>query len=223
MTTPTVRVLIASPLEPHLIDRVRAVDPRLDVAYRADLLGQPRYPGDHAAPATRTPPQEAEWTRLLREAEIMFDVSRPGGEDLPRQAPRLRWIQLSSSGVGTFVERTGLGGSSVVVTNAAGVHATPLAEFVLFAMLYFAKRMPRATSAATAGSALPSTRSRARRWASWGSAGWGRRSRERRARTGCASSRPGARGLTGAPLGTSIRCSRRPVSTAFWGQATTSP
>jgi phosphoglycerate dehydrogenase-like enzyme len=29
------------------------------------------------------------------------------------------------------------------VTNAAGVHATPLAEFVLFAMLYFAKRMPR--------------------------------------------------------------------------------
>ena len=143
MTIQPVRVLIASPLEPQLIDRIRAVDPRLDVVYHADLLGRPRYPGDHTAPATRTPQQEAEWTTLLAEAEVMFDISRPGGEDLPRQAPRLRWIQLSSSGVGQFVERTGLGGSSVVVTNAAGVHATPLAEFVLFAMLYFAKRMPR--------------------------------------------------------------------------------
>ena len=38
--------------------------------------------------------------------------------------------------------------------------------------------MSWATSAATAGSALPSTRSRARRWASSASAGWGRRSPE---------------------------------------------
>ena len=37
----------------------------------------------------------------------------------------------------------GLGDRPIVVTNAAGLHATPLAEFVLFAMLYFAKRMPR--------------------------------------------------------------------------------
>jgi phosphoglycerate dehydrogenase-like enzyme len=143
MTTPTVRVLIASTLEPHLIDRIRAVDPRLDVVYPVHLLGRPRYRGDHTAPACHTPQQEAEWSRLLAEAEVMFDLLRPGGEDLPRRAPRLRWIQLSSSGVGQLVERTGLGGSPVVVTNAAGVHATPLAEFVLFAMLYFAKRMPR--------------------------------------------------------------------------------
>ena len=45
--------------------------------------------------------------------------------------------------MGHFVEQTGLGDRPIIVTNAAGVHATPLAEFVLFAMLYFAKRMPR--------------------------------------------------------------------------------
>jgi phosphoglycerate dehydrogenase-like enzyme len=136
-------VLIASALESPLIDRIRAVDRRLDVVHRADLVGQPRYPGDHTAPVTRSPTEAAEWAALVAEAEVMFDVDRASLGDLARQAPRLRWIQLSSSGVGHLVERMGPGDRPIVVTNAAGVHATPLAEFVLFAMLYFAKRMPR--------------------------------------------------------------------------------
>jgi phosphoglycerate dehydrogenase-like enzyme len=138
-----VRVLIASALEPPLIERIRAVDPRLDVVYRADLIGRPRYPGDHTAPMTRTPAQAAEWASLVAEAEVMLDVDRATERDLARQAPRLRWIQLSSSGVVHIVEQMGLGDRPIVVTNAAGMHALPLAEFVLFAMLYFAKRMPR--------------------------------------------------------------------------------
>ena len=37
MTGPApVRVLIASYLEPHLVDRIRSVDPRIAVTYRAD-------------------------------------------------------------------------------------------------------------------------------------------------------------------------------------------
>ena len=137
------RVLIASALEPPLIERIRAVDPRLDIVYRADLIGRPRYPGDHTAPMTRTPAQAAEWASLVAEAEVMLDVDRATERDLARQAPRLRWIQLSSSGVVHIVEQMGLGDRPIVVTNAAGMHALPLAEFVLFAMLYFAKRMPR--------------------------------------------------------------------------------
>jgi glyoxylate/hydroxypyruvate reductase len=143
MTTRAVRVLIASALEAPLIERIRAVDPRLDIVYRPELIGRPRYPGDHTAPATRTPAQAAEWAALVAEAEVMFDLDRATERDLARQAPRLRWIQLSSSGVGQIVTSMGLGDAPVVVTNAAGLHATPLAEFVLFAMLYFAKRMPR--------------------------------------------------------------------------------
>ncbi len=137
------RVLIASYLEPHLVERIRGVDPRFEVMYRPDLLGRPRYPGDHTAPMQRTPAQDQEWAALVAEAEILFDVYRPQSDDLPRRAPKLGWIQFSSSGIGKFVEQMGLARTSIIVTNAAGVHATPLAEFVLFAMLYFAKEMPR--------------------------------------------------------------------------------
>jgi phosphoglycerate dehydrogenase-like enzyme len=138
-----VRVLIASALTPALVERIRAVHPRLDVVYRADLIGQPRYPGDHTAPVDRTPAQAAEWAALVAEAEVMLDVVRTSERDLARQAPRLRWIQLSSSGVAQIVAHMGLGDRPVVVTNAAGLHAAALAEFVLLAMLYFAKRLPR--------------------------------------------------------------------------------
>ena len=145
MTKPAlpVRVLIASFLEPHLVDRIRSVDSRIAVTYRADLVGQPRYPGDHTAPMKRTPDQDAEWDRLVAEAEVMFDAYRPRSDDLPRRAPHLRWIQFSSSGVAGFVHAMNLDRADVVVTNAAGIHARALAEFVVFAMLYFAKRLPR--------------------------------------------------------------------------------
>ena len=63
---PPVRVLIASFLEPHLVDRIRSVDLRIAVTYRADLVGQPRYPGDHTAPMKRSPDQDAEWDRDRR-------------------------------------------------------------------------------------------------------------------------------------------------------------
>jgi phosphoglycerate dehydrogenase-like enzyme len=143
MTNDHIRVLITSPLDPKLVERIAAVDPRLSVVYRPDLVGQARFPGDHSNPVNRTEAQKAEWASLLAEAEVLFDIDRPSGADMPRLAPRLRWIQTTSSGVGEWVTRVGLVDSPVIVTNAAGVHAVPLAEFVLLSMLYFAKGMPR--------------------------------------------------------------------------------
>ena len=138
-----VRVLIASPLEAELVARVAAVDPRVDVIYRPDLLGAPRYVGDHTPPVERNPEQAAEWAELLASAEVLFDVDPPNVRaGLVERAPHVRWIQASSSGVGGWIQRLGLVDTPVQVTNAAGVHAVPLAEFALLAMLYFAKRMP---------------------------------------------------------------------------------
>jgi glyoxylate/hydroxypyruvate reductase len=137
-----VRVLLASPLESELVQRIATLDQRLNVVYRPDLVGQPRFPADHHPVVERTPAQAAEWAGLLAEAEVLFDVDQPSTQGLLGRAPCLRWIQSSSSGVGEWVRRLELVDSPIIVTNAAGIHATPLAEFVLFAMLYFAKRWP---------------------------------------------------------------------------------
>lgn len=138
-----IRVLIGSALEPELVQQIRAVDPRLEVIYRPDLLGRPRFPGDHTAPMERTEAQEQEWAQLMAGAEVMFDAYRPSSSELPRRAPRLRWIQFSSSGVGHLVRLMGLADSNVVITNVAGIHGAPLAEFVLLSMLFFARDLPR--------------------------------------------------------------------------------
>ena len=138
-----VHVLIASPLESELVQRVQAVDPRLDVVYRDDLLAPPRYPGDHHPHIQRSLDQAAEWAALLSQAEVLFDVDGPSMSDFEARVPRLRWIQASSSGIGEWVRRLGIVDSPIVVTNAAGIHSVPLAEFVVFAMLYFARSWQR--------------------------------------------------------------------------------
>src|ERR1700716_1415565 len=115
----------------------------LDVVYRDDLLAPPRYPGDHHPHVQRSPEQAAEWAALLSQAEVLFDVDGPSTSDFEARVPRLRWIQASSSGIGEWVRMLGIVDSPIVVTNAAGIHSVPLAEFVLFAMLYFARSWPR--------------------------------------------------------------------------------
>jgi phosphoglycerate dehydrogenase-like enzyme len=125
------------------VARIAAVDPRYSITYRGDLLGQPRYHGDHFPPFERSPDQEREWAALLARAEVLFDVDQPSTSNLRRRAPRLRWLQTTSSGVGELVRRLGIVDDPIVVTNAAGIHAVPLAEFCLFAMLYFARSWSR--------------------------------------------------------------------------------
>jgi glyoxylate/hydroxypyruvate reductase A len=128
------RLVVTTPLEPELVERIRAVDERVDVSYPAELLAAPRYPSDHPfAPA------DDRWGPLLDEAEILFDFGPLELAPTLASRERLRWIQGTSAGVGRFVERIGLLESDVVVTTASGVHARPLAEFALLAMLMFGK------------------------------------------------------------------------------------
>ncbi len=135
-----VTLLIGSPLEPELVERIRAVDPRLAVIFRPDLLGTPRYTADHHPPAGRDAAREAAFRALLAEAEILFDFDLDTAPELTTLAPRLRWVQTTSAGVGQAVRRYGLDKTDVIVTTASGVHAGPLAEFVMLAVLIFTKR-----------------------------------------------------------------------------------
>jgi glyoxylate/hydroxypyruvate reductase A len=133
-------VLIAAPIEREHVDRIRALDPRIEVLHDPDLLPRPRYVSDHAgAPLQRTPEQEARFLEMLSRAEVVFDFPSGHFRDLPAVAPRLRWLQSTSAGIGQMVKRVGLDRTDITFTTASGVHARPLADFCLMAMLMFAK------------------------------------------------------------------------------------
>ena len=133
------KVLIASYLEPEHIDRIRREVPQVDVIYRPDLIGAPLYHAHHTAIIERTPAQEAEWRALLAQAEILFDFDATHREDLPQLAHNLKWIQTTSAGIGQSVKRYGYDKQDWIFTTASGVHARPLAEFCLMAMLMSVK------------------------------------------------------------------------------------
>lgn len=142
MSTP-VNVLIASYLEPEHVERVRAVSERLRVVYEPGLLAPPRYPADHTNTVARNPEDEARWRGLLAEAEVLFDFDHTNRQALPELAPRLRWVQATSAGIGQFVRRMGYDTRmpGAVFTTASGVHARPLAEFCAMAMLMFSRNL----------------------------------------------------------------------------------
>jgi phosphoglycerate dehydrogenase-like enzyme len=144
MTNPRTPVLIASWLDQHHVDRIAAAEPeRVEVLYAPELLPVPRYEADHYAPGRPLSDADlARWRALVARAEVSFDFDWDHPSEMLTRAPKLRWVQSPSSGIGPMMERIGVMGSRLTVTNAAGIHAQPLAEFVLMAALYFAKEMP---------------------------------------------------------------------------------
>jgi phosphoglycerate dehydrogenase-like enzyme len=141
-----VRVLIATPLEPELVERLREVDDRLDVQYEPELLPPMRYPSDHRGdPSFVHPPRYAE---LVAGAEVLFGFPYDTAEGLAwavRTAPGLRFVQGTAAGAGQQVAASGLTDEELArvrVTSAVGVHAVPLAEWTMTALLWFAKDLP---------------------------------------------------------------------------------
>lgn len=136
-----IRLLIASYLEPRFVEQIASVDPSLEVIYRPDLLPVPRYVADHIGhPLLRNPQQQAEWEALLATAQIMFDFDFTDLTGLRHRVPQLRWLQASSSGIGALVKRYQLDQTGAIFTTASGIHARPLAEFVIMAILEQVKR-----------------------------------------------------------------------------------
>ena len=137
-------VLIASFLEEEQAARIRQVDPRLNVVNEPGLLRSPRYAADHVGqPVPRSVQAEEAWRTLLAQADIMFDFDYTNMETLPDLAPNVRWIQATSAGIGQFVRRLSYATRmpNTIFTTASGVHAQPLAEFCLFAMLLFSRNI----------------------------------------------------------------------------------
>ena len=120
--------------------RLRALSPRVEpVALGIDDGGvwaqaNPGEPYDE-------PP---EWGRghmdqrraALQRAEVLLALHAP--KDLSGLAPRLRWVQTVGAGIEQFAA-AGIRRDRVVVTNASGLSANSMAEFVVGRLLQFWK------------------------------------------------------------------------------------
>ncbi len=144
-------IAIATPLEPELVDRVRAAAPGDRVLFEPTLLPPARYPSDHRGEAgfRRDDAAQRRFQSLLAAAEVHFGVPGETPEALAevvRSCPQLRWIQGTAAGMGEMVRLAGLCPgelSGVTVTSSAGVHAAQLAEWALLGLLAFTKDLPR--------------------------------------------------------------------------------
>ncbi len=141
MTDP-LRILVCSYLEGHLVDRIRA-EPGVEVLDAPELLPVPRYACDHhGGTPDLADADRSRWAGLLASADVCFDFDWEDPDRLHGRAPDLRWVQATSAGIGQFLARTGLDSTPIAFTTAAGVHAAPLAEWVLTGVLHLVKDVP---------------------------------------------------------------------------------
>ena len=144
-------VAIVTPIDPELVEPIRAVADWVEVLYEPDLLPPIRYPGDHQGIEgfTRDAGEERRWQQLLGRAEILLGLpgdSPAGLAEVVRSNPGLRWVQGTVAGTGEQIKAAGLSREElqrVMITSASGVHVGPLAEFCLMGLLHFTKDVPR--------------------------------------------------------------------------------
>ena len=143
----TLKVALATPLEPGLRHLITDVDPSVDLLVDDSLLPPQRFPGDHDGdPAFhRTPEQQAAFDRLLSQADIFYGIpdTKPAAlTSAVRANPDLRWVHTMAAGGGAAVKDAQLTAEElrrVLFTTSAGVHGLTLAEFAMFGILAGAK------------------------------------------------------------------------------------
>jgi phosphoglycerate dehydrogenase-like enzyme len=70
----------------------------------------------------------------VADAEVYFGFGIP--RDLFVAAPRLRWVHSAAAGVGSALHDE-MRRSDVLLTNSAGIHAIPIAEYAVAGILHF--------------------------------------------------------------------------------------
>ena len=71
---------------------------------------------------------------LIAGAEVYFGFGFT--PDLVRAAGKLRWMHTAAAGVGNVLN-SGITSTGVRITNSAGIHGPPIAEFIVAGVLYF--------------------------------------------------------------------------------------
>ena len=123
-----VNVLVITSLVGESLERIAGVSPRIKVINAADKLRAERK-GDLSG--------KDELDALLAEGEVIYGFRLPPG--ILSRTPKLKWIQTMSAGVEHFMTDE-VKQNRAIVTNASGLHAVPIAEYILGQMLMFVKR-----------------------------------------------------------------------------------
>ncbi len=127
----SVNVLVTAAIGDECLQKITAISPRIKLTDVSDLFRAERR-GDLAS--------KEKLDALLAEAEVLYGQPEPS-QNIISRAPRLKWIQTMGAGVDRYLDNETLE-SPVIMTNASGIHATPIAEFVLGLMLMFVKQAP---------------------------------------------------------------------------------
>ncbi|MDO5712773.1 MAG: D-2-hydroxyacid dehydrogenase [Micrococcales bacterium] len=150
-STDSVRVVIATPLRQELIQRIAAVDPRVEVVVDHELLPAMRYPADHLGDPDfrRSPEQQQRFEEMLASADVIYGIPGVDPEQLAaavRANRGLKWLTTMAAGGGAAVAAAALTAEEldrVTFTTSAGVHGLPLAEWAVFGIMAGAKELPR--------------------------------------------------------------------------------
>src|SRR5574341_60017 len=108
-----VNVLVTMPFPTPLIEKLAAVSPRVSVIQRASQKAE-------------------EITDLLPTLDVLYSWRV---FPAPSEAPRLRWVQLHQAGIDMILDQPLYANSDVIFTTSSGIHAVPIAEYVLGQML----------------------------------------------------------------------------------------
>jgi len=111
------KVLISFDLPDVFVEKIRSVSPIVDVVQSED---------------------KEEALRLVEDADILF--AGFFSKELFLAARKLKWIQAWGAGVDGFLLPEVVK-SQVIVTNAGGVHPTPISEHVIGLMLCFCRKL----------------------------------------------------------------------------------
>ncbi len=143
-----VRVTLALPLTNEMVAAIRDVSDRLQVTAlnRSERFvyrdGRPLWAGYAEPPVDETTLDEARETLepILRQTAVL--LSNPIVPDnILTRAPKLTLVQLTSAGADRLIDSELV--RRVTVTTASGIHAIPISEYVIGAMIAFAKGFPR--------------------------------------------------------------------------------